>query len=208
VTKLGVASQLQRRDERASQLYDLRYVARVLAQASENKNKDVDRKAQNRRQSAVSVAAKKAQAADRAASSRKKTFDDETRDAVTTESNPAVSLLQAFDVAAFITTGSSNVDKGGAFLKELRAKEIEARRPGHVTPRNKTTGEPAASALELLFAESAALEIKRLDPTKVIARDDKGKPTAAIAELTKKLSDLKGGKAHLERLTGFDGEQK
>jgi hypothetical protein len=88
VTKLGMAAQLQRRDERASQLEGQRYVARVLARASENKNKGVDRKAQKKRQSAVGVAAKKAQAADRAASSRKKTFDDETRDAVTAESNP------------------------------------------------------------------------------------------------------------------------
>ena len=84
VSKLGIAAQLQRRDERASQLEDQRYVARVLARASKNKNKGVDRKAQNTRQSAVSVAAKKAQAADRAASSRKKTFDDESRDAVMT----------------------------------------------------------------------------------------------------------------------------
>jgi hypothetical protein len=44
-----------------------------------------------------------------------------------------------------------------------------------------------------------------LDPTQVIARDDKGKPSTAIAELTKKLSDLKGGKAHLERFTGLNG---
>jgi hypothetical protein len=74
----------------ASQLEDKRYVARVLARAKGNKNKGADLKAQNRRQSAVSMAAKKAQAADRAASSRKETFDDETRDAVTAESNPAV----------------------------------------------------------------------------------------------------------------------
>jgi hypothetical protein len=40
----------------------------------------------------VSVAAKKAQASDRATSSRKKAFDYETRDAVTAESNPAVPL--------------------------------------------------------------------------------------------------------------------
>jgi hypothetical protein len=45
----------------------------------------------------------------------------------------------------------------------------------------------------------------RVDPTQVIARDYKGKPATAIAELTKKLSDLKGGKAHLERLTGSNG---
>jgi hypothetical protein len=45
-----------------------------------------------------------------------------------------------------------------------------------------------------------------LDPTQVIARDDKGKPSTAIAELT--IGDLKGGKAHLERFTGIDGEKK
>ena len=50
-----------------------------------------------------------------------------------------------------------------------------------------------------LLTESAALEIQRLNPTQVIARDDKGTPSTAIAELTKKLGDLKGGKAHLER---------
>ena len=115
--------------------------------------------------------------------------------------------MQVLDVAALITTGSFKVDTGAAFPKELRAKEIEARRPGHVVPRNKRTGEPTASALELL-TELAALEIERLDPTQVIARDDKGKPTTAFAELTKKLSDLKGGNAHLERLTGINGEQK
>jgi hypothetical protein len=97
--------------------------------------------------------------------------------------------------------------KEGHFPKELKANDIEARRPGLVVPRNKTTGEPTASALELL-TEFAAFEIERLHLTQVIARDDKGKPTTAIAVLTKKLSDLKGGKAHLERLTGFDGEQK
>jgi hypothetical protein len=79
--------------------------------------------------------------------------------------------LQVLDVAALITTGSFKVDTGAAFPKELRAKEIEARRPGHVAPRNKTTGEPAASAFEVL-TELAALEIKRLDRTQVIARDD------------------------------------
>jgi hypothetical protein len=68
VTKLGMASQLQRRNERASQLENQRYVARVLARTSKNKNKGVDQKTQNIRQSAVSVAAKKAQAAERAAS--------------------------------------------------------------------------------------------------------------------------------------------
>jgi hypothetical protein len=112
-----------------------------------------------------------------------------------------------FDVAALITTGPSKVDKGGAFPKELRAKEIEARRHGRAFPRNKTTREPAASALELL-TELAALEIERLDPTQFTARDNKGKPTTPIAELAKKPSDMKGGKAHLKRLTGFDGEQK
>jgi len=126
---------------------------------------------------------------------------------VTAESNPAVPLLQVFDVAALITTGSSKVDKGGAFPKEFRAKEIEARRHGRAFPKNKTTGEPAASVLELL-TELAALEIERLDPTQVTARDNKGKPTTPIAELAKKPSDLKGGKARLKRLTGFDGEQK
>jgi hypothetical protein len=120
---------------------------------------------------------------------------------VTAESNQAVckqypfcDILQVIDVAALITTGPSKVDKGGAFPKELRAKEIEARRPGHVVSRNKATGELAASALELL-TELAALEFERLNPAKVIARDDKGKFATAIAELTKKLSDLKGGKA-------------
>jgi hypothetical protein len=39
VTKLGMAAQLQRRDERASQLEDQRYGARVLARASKNKKK-------------------------------------------------------------------------------------------------------------------------------------------------------------------------
>jgi hypothetical protein len=112
-----------------------------------------------------------------------------------------------FDVAALITTGPSKVDKGGAFPKEFRAKEIEARRHGRAFPKNKTTGEPAASVLELL-TELAALEIERLDPTQVTARDNKGKPTTPIAELAKKPSDLKGGKARLKRLTGFDGEQK
>jgi hypothetical protein len=120
-----MAAQLQRRDERASQLEDQRYVARVLARASKNKNKGVDRKAQNTRQSAVSVAAKKAQAADRAASSRKKTFDDETRDAVMTSDSrkqsrqqyPFCDILQLFDMAALITTGSSKVDKRMAFPK-------------------------------------------------------------------------------------------
>jgi hypothetical protein len=58
------------------------------------------------------------------------------------------------------------------------------------------------------LTELAALEIERENPTQVIERDDKSKPAKAIAELTRKLSDLKGGKAHLERLTGFDGEQK
>jgi hypothetical protein len=53
-----MAAQLQRRDERASQFEDLRYVARLLARASENKNKEVDQKAQKRRQSAMGVAAK------------------------------------------------------------------------------------------------------------------------------------------------------
>jgi hypothetical protein len=115
--------------------------------------------------------------------------------------------LQVPDAAALINTDSLIVDKGGAFPKELRSKEIEARRPCHVTPRNKTTDEPAALALVQL-TKSAALEIERLDPTKFIARDDKGKSTTAIAELTKKLSDLKGGKTHLKRLTGFDFEQK
>ena len=100
----------------------------------------------------MSVAAKKAQAADRAASSRKKTFDDETRDAVMTSDSrkqsrqqyPFCDILQLFDMAALITTGSSKVDKGRAFPKELRAEKIEARRPGHVVLRNKTTNEPTA----------------------------------------------------------------
>jgi hypothetical protein len=62
------------------------------------------------------------------------------------------------DVAALINTDSLIVDKGGAFPKEIRSKEIEARRPCHVVPRNKTTGEPAASAL-IQLTKSAALEI-------------------------------------------------
>jgi hypothetical protein len=93
VTKSGIAAQLQRRDERASKLEDQRYVSRVLARVSESKNKRVDQKARNRRQSAVGVAAKKTQAADRAASSKTKTFDNETRDAMTAESTLAAPLL-------------------------------------------------------------------------------------------------------------------
>ena len=84
-----------------------------------------------------------------------------------------------FDVAALITKGSSKLVKGGAFPKGLRAKEMEARRQGRFVPRNKTTGEPAASALELL-TELAALEIERFHSTQVTARNDKGKPTTVI----------------------------
>ena len=163
----------------------------------------------------MSVAAKKAQAADRAVSSRKKTFDDETRDALTAESNPDSSTPFVtfckclFGCAHYHRLVQSRYCKGiseGAKSEGNRGAQTWSRCP----PKQddwRTNSVVQASAFELL-TELAALEIERLDPTQVIARDDKSKPTTAIAELTKKLSDLKGGKAHLERFTGFDGEQK
>ena len=163
----------------------------------------------------MSVAAKKAQAADRAASSRKKTFDDETRDALTAESNPDSSTPFVtfckclFGCAQCHRLVQSRYRKGiseGAKSEGNRGAQTWSRCP----PKQddwRTNSVVQASAFELL-TELAALEIERLDPTQVIARDDKSKPTTAIAELTKKLSDLKRGKAHFERFTGFDGEQK
>ena len=136
-----------------------------------------------------------------------KSFDAEARSTVAAASNPAVPLWNCFDVTMPVTKGSSKSDKGGAFSKELRAKEIEARKPGYLVPRSGTTGDPNASAAELLI-ELVALEIERLNMVRQVPRDDKGKPVATVTELAAELGVLKGGKALLERLTGFDGEQK
>jgi hypothetical protein len=205
LTVPGRVAQLNRRDQRASLLEDPRYVARVEARMKEIEELGLDRRTQSRRQSGVMVATKKAQAAQRAANPRMKTFDEAALSAVVAASNPAVPLLNFFDVGALLTKGSAKAEKGGNFPKELRAKEIEARRPGYTVPRNDAG--PKASSEELL-AELVALEIERLESARKVPRDDKGKPTATAATLAAELAVLKGGKALLERLTGFDGEQK
>ena len=207
LTKVGLAAQLATRNARAAPLEDLHYVARVLARMEENEGRGVDRRAQGRRQKSVVADEKKTQVAQKAANPRMKSFDAEARSALAAASDPAVPLLNYFDVTMLVTTGSSKADKGGAFSKELRAKEIEARKPGYLVPRSGTTGDPNASAAELLI-ELVALEIERLNMVRQVPRDDKGKPVATVTELAAELGVLKGGKALLERLTGFDGEQK
>ena len=135
------------------------------------------------------------------------TYDDAARAAVTAASTPRTPMTASgfYDASAAIA-GKSATDKGGKFGKEIRALEIEVRRPNFTVKRNSSGPVPSQDSL---LRELMALEVARLDPSRPVGRNKKGDVTKSAKELEAELKLLTGGQAALiARLLGFDGEKK
>ncbi len=110
-----------------------------------------------------------------------------------------------YDASAAIV-GKSATDKGGKFGKEIRALEIEVRRPNFTVKRNSSGPVPSQDSL---LRELMAREVAGLDPSRPVGRNKKGDVTKSAKELEAELKLLTGGQAALiARLLGFDGEKK
>ena len=110
-----------------------------------------------------------------------------------------------YDASAVIAK-LGKAEKGGKSPKETCAKEIELRKPGFTVPRNAAGPKQSQSELR---KELMALEIERLDHDAKIPRDEGGGISMAEAELEEQLKGHTGGGcALIQRLLGFDDEQK
>jgi len=167
-----------------------------------------DRKKQERDATKGAIKAKKNQAAERTASTRAITYDDAVRAEVTAVSTPKVpQTATGFYDATAVLGKKGAAEKGRKFPKEIRAKEIEARKPPGFQVKRNSAG-PIQNQAELLV-ELMALEIKRLNPERTIPRDDRSIVAVSAEGLEVELKSLcDGERALIKRLLGFDGERR
>jgi hypothetical protein len=121
--------------------------------------------------------------AERSASTRAVTYDDAVRAEVTAVSTPKVpQTATGFYDATAVLGKKGAAEKGGKFPKEIRAKEIEARKPPGFQVKRNSAG-PIQNQAELLV-ELMALEIERLNPERTIPRDDRGIVAVSGAQIS------------------------